>query len=72
VAEYKINSNKSITFLYTNDKQAEKETWETSPFTRAMNNINFLRVTLTKQVKDLYWELQGSSSRRGPKAEHYY
>ena len=25
VAEYKINSNKSVTFLYTKDKQAEKK-----------------------------------------------
>jgi ribosome biogenesis protein Nip4 len=25
VARYKINSNKSVAFLYTNDKQAEKE-----------------------------------------------
>ena len=24
VAEYKINSNKSVTYLYTKDKQAEK------------------------------------------------
>jgi ribosome biogenesis protein Nip4 len=25
VARYKINSNKSVAFLYTNDKQAKKE-----------------------------------------------
>ena len=25
VARYKINSNKSVDFLYTNDKQVEKE-----------------------------------------------
>jgi hypothetical protein len=33
VAGYKINSNKSVAFLYTNDKQAEKEIRETAPFT---------------------------------------
>jgi hypothetical protein len=27
---------------------------ETTPFTIATNNIKYLRVTLTKQVKDLY------------------
>ena len=27
VAGYKINSNKSLAFLYTKDKQAEKEIW---------------------------------------------
>jgi hypothetical protein len=25
VAGYKVNSNKSVAFLYTNDKQSEKE-----------------------------------------------
>ena len=32
VAEYKINSNKSVAFLYTKDKQTEKEISETKPF----------------------------------------
>jgi ribosome biogenesis protein Nip4 len=54
VAEYKVNANKSVDFLYTNDKQAEKEIRETTPFTIAKNNIKYLWVTLTKQVKDLY------------------
>ena len=54
VAGYKINSNKSVAFLYTKDKQAEKEIRETTPFTIATNNIKYLGVTLTKQVKDLY------------------
>ena len=54
MARYKINSNKSVAFLYTNDKQAEKEIRETTPFTIAINNIKYLGVTLTKQVKDLY------------------
>jgi hypothetical protein len=48
VTEYKINSRKSVAFLYTSNKQVEKEVRETIPFTMAMNNI-----TLTKQVKDL-------------------
>jgi hypothetical protein len=54
VAGYKINSNKSIAFLYTKDKQAEKEIRETTPFTVVTNNIKYLGVTLTKEVKDLY------------------
>ena len=33
VAGYKINSNKSVPFLATKDKQAEKEIRETTPFT---------------------------------------
>jgi hypothetical protein len=33
VAGYKINSNKSMAFLYKKDKWVEKESWETTPFT---------------------------------------
>jgi hypothetical protein len=54
VAGYKINSNKSVAFLYTKDKQAEKEIRETIPFTIDTKNIKYLGVTLTKEVKDLY------------------
>ena len=54
VAVYKINLNKSVTFLYTNDKQAEKEIRETTPFTIVTRNIKYLGVTLTKKLKDLY------------------
>ena len=48
VSGYKINSNKSVTFLYTEDKQAEKEIRETTPFTTVIKNIKYLAVTLRK------------------------
>jgi hypothetical protein len=48
VAGYKINSNKSVSFLYTKDKQAEKEIREMTSFTIVTNNITQLGVTLTK------------------------
>ena len=51
VAGYKINSKKSMAFLYTEDKQDEKEIRETTPFTVVTNNIKYLGVTLTKEVK---------------------
>jgi hypothetical protein len=54
VTGYKINSNKSVAFLYTKNKQAKKEIRETSPFKIVTNNIKYLGVILTKQVKDLY------------------
>ena len=54
MAGYKIISNKSVAFLYTKDKKAEKEIRETTTFTIATSNVKYLRVTLTKQVKDLY------------------
>jgi hypothetical protein len=50
---YKINSNKSVAFLYTKDKQAKKEIRKTTPFTIVTNNIKYIGVTLTKEVKDL-------------------
>jgi hypothetical protein len=54
VADYKINSKNSMAFPYRKDKQAEKEIRETTPFTIVTNNIKYLGVTLTKEVKDLY------------------
>jgi hypothetical protein len=35
VAGYKINSNKSMAFLYIKDKRTEKEMRETTPFTKS-------------------------------------
>ena len=53
MAGYKVNSNKSVAFLYTNDKQAEKEIRETTPFTIATDTLKYLCGTLTKKVKHL-------------------
>jgi hypothetical protein len=54
VAGYKINSNKSISLLYTKDKRTEKEIRATIPFAIVTNNLKYLGVTLTKEMKDLY------------------
>jgi hypothetical protein len=54
VAGYKVNSKKSMAFLYTKDKQVEKEMRETTPFTIVTNNMKYVGVTLSKEVKDLY------------------
>jgi hypothetical protein len=35
-----------MTFLYTRNKQAEKEIRETTPFSIVTNNIKHLRMTL--------------------------
>jgi hypothetical protein len=43
-----------VTFLYTKDKQDEKEIRETTPFTIVTNNIKYLGLTLIKEVKDLH------------------
>jgi len=54
LAGYEMNSNKTVAFLYTKEKQAEKEIREITPFIIVSNNIKYLGVTLTKQIKDLY------------------
>jgi hypothetical protein len=47
VARYKINSNKSVTFLYTKNKESEKEITQTTPFTIVTNNIMYLDMIVT-------------------------
>jgi hypothetical protein len=54
VAGCKVNSNKSMVFLYRKYKWTEKENKKTKPFTILPNNIKYLGVTLTKEVKGLY------------------
>jgi len=53
VPGYKINSNKSVAFLYSRDKQSEKEIREMTPFTIVTNKIKYLGKTLTNCVKAL-------------------
>jgi hypothetical protein len=37
-----------VAFLYTKDKQADKEIRETTPFTIVINNIKYLGMSLRK------------------------
>ena len=52
VAGYKINAQKSLAFLYTND--LKREIKETLPFTTATKRIKYLGINLPKEVKNLY------------------
>ena len=54
VAGYKINAQKSLAFLYTNDEKSEREIKETIPFIIATKRIKYLGINLPKEVKDLY------------------
>ena len=56
VAGYKINTQKSTAFLYTNNEKAEKEIREATPFTITSKRIKYLGVNLPKETKDLYSE----------------
>ena len=44
VAGYKINTQKSLAFLYANNETTEREIKETMPFTIATKRIKYLGV----------------------------
>ena len=56
VAGYKINTEKSLAFLYTNSEKIEREIKETISFTIATRRIKYLGINLPKETKDLYIE----------------
>ena len=56
VAGYKINTQKSLAFLYTNNEKTEREIKETMPFTIATKRIKYLGINLSKETKDRYIE----------------
>ena len=56
VAGYKINTQKSLAFQYTNNEKIETEIKEIIPFTIATKIIKYLGVYLPKETKDRYIE----------------
>ena len=56
VAGYKINTQKSLAFLYTNNEKSEREIKESIPFTIATKIIKYLEINLPKERKALYTE----------------
>ena len=48
VAGYKIDAQKSLAFLYTNDENSERVIKETLPFTIAAKRIKYLGINLPK------------------------
>ena len=56
VEGYKVNTQKSLSFLYTNNEKIEREIKETIPFTFAVKRIKYLGINLPKETKDLYIE----------------
>ena len=51
VAGYKINTQKSVAFLYTNNKRSEREIKETIPFNITSKRIKYLGINLPKEAK---------------------
>ena len=56
VAGSKINTQKSLAFLFTNNEKSEREIKESISFTIATERINYLGINLPKETKDLYTE----------------
>ena len=56
VAGYKINTRKSLAFLYTNNEKSEREIKESIPFTIATKRIKYLGINLPKEKAELYTE----------------
>ena len=56
LANYKINTQKSLAFLYTNNKKSDREIKESIPFTTETKRIKYLGINLLKETKELYTE----------------
>jgi len=56
VSGFKINTQKSLAFLYTNNEKIEREIKETIPFTISTKRIKYLGIYLPKETEDLYIE----------------
>ena len=56
MAGYKINTQKSLAFLYTKNEKSEREIKESIPFTTATTRIKYLGINLPKETKELYTE----------------
>ena len=62
VAGYKINTQKSVEFLYDNNQLTEREIKGTIPFTITLKRIKYLGIN---QMKDVKWQ------RRPKKRKQY-
>ena len=56
VAGCKINTQKSLAFLYTNNEKSEREIKESIPVTITTKRIKYLGINLPKETKELYTE----------------
>ena len=56
VAGYKIDTQKSLAFLYTNNEKSEREIKESTPLSISTKRIKYLGIGLPKETKELYTE----------------
>ena len=63
VEGYKINTQKSLAILYTNNEKSEREIKESIPFTTATKRSKYLGINLPKEMKELYTEYYETNER---------
>ena len=56
VSGYKMNTQKSLAFLYTNNEKSEREIKESILFTIGTKRIKYLGINSPKETKELYTE----------------
>ena len=56
VVGYKIDTQKSLAFLYTNNEKSEREIKESILFTIGTKRIKYIEINLSKETKELYTE----------------
>ena len=56
VSGYKINTQKSLSFLYTNNEKSEREIKKSIPFTIATKRIKYRGINLPKETEELHTE----------------
>ena len=54
VAGYKIHTQKSLVFLYSNNENSEREIKESIPFSIETKRIKYVGINLPYETKDLY------------------
>ena len=55
IVAYKINTQKSVAFLYTHNKRSETGFQDTIPFIITSKRIKYLGINVPKEAKDLYF-----------------
>ena len=56
VTGYKINTQKSLALLYTNNEKSEREIEKLIPFMISTKRIKYLGINSPKETKELYME----------------
>ena len=54
VVGYKINTQKSLAFLYANNEKTEREIKEITPFTIVKKRIKYLGINLQRNKRPIY------------------